>query len=1337
MKPPRLHKISLYSLLFLTAALTLQGNAQAAAGEVVHFSLINADTDRPITGYDPIVPGALLNLETLPARNLNIRANVSGFVESVKFSVPGDVNNGRVDSVAPYALAGDRRGDYRPWTPKAGTYTLTATPYSKNRAGGIAGVPGSLTFTVPAGPSDDTAPAVGITSPANGATLSGTIQVMVTATDNVGVIQVDFYLDGSFAGTNIIAPFTSTWDTTQEADGSHVLQARAKDAAGNAGSSSSITVTVDNVIEPPAPAPGVVPSNYFIELVEGKSASLTTHAIFSLTAGTPLPKGASWTQPESGHRMTRITDAIETPMAFVDQSSDLYRPGQGLYNGYSRYTNVNVTGEYVLAFGTNQTAYLYKLSDQSYVRKIVRSGGSSIGESSDPRWDLSGAPGTAYHIYYHSGSRVYKQNALDYDSQGRPNSEVTVYDFGFSVIADDHMDQSLDARYRANRLSNSTRVILDMKPADGGLPRVLPGMITSDGGVDISPDGKWFFGSGQYYRIEDLAKGNNAPYSAIPTTSWGHDGWAYDYSGASVHVYQDNKTDWFCAFNPGTRKLTKILHMSETGWPIGQHMGRVYTSNKKGWLLWASYSADRTYWSSEQLMMIEILPQAQHPRIWRLGTQCNTWGWPGGSKIIWYFAEAFASLDYSGNNVYWGANWMTSTDPIVSDNLELYRMELPPDWAEKLEQDRLNSMMNGQPAQVDLNRGPMLDPLEDLWVEPSTQINFTLSGFDPDGDALVYSATGLPLGATLNNNTGTFSWTPSSTQEGSYSIAFTVTDGHYADSQSKKVIVDGTAPALVAVRPYLQTQDSTFMKVVFDEALEKVQANAISHYSIAAEGAAQGVTVISAGQTINPSVVLLQTTPHTYNTSYRLTVTGVTDLMGHLIGASNSAAYSIDPSVEDYAVVIPYVRGNMGATENFDPALYSPATMHQNESFLDPQYNATIKKVTDYRDESLTSAYNMPSSPRFTAMNSDQTLFFTVTSSGSRCYRSSDNVLAASRSFTPGEKSTLRWDYSGSYPSKMYYVSGVKFMQWDVAVNSVMEIINFASDPVFTTTFPAAASLSSGSLRGDSSSDSRYWAWMVQNAAGGCLGAITFDKQAKQILGTLDYNKYIALGGHYGDAAARTIPSVGLVEISPLASKVIWASAHRWGGSDDPYQLEFKTVFDDPHAWDLNFTNPVKIAEIEGKSGWGFGSAGQELYLYYDSRSDFIRAVDILAGSSVAVMATADFGYQNWHFGKIYNPDKRGWFLLLLYSGSGAAWYNNELIMVEIKSYDLHPRIWRIADTYSKLMGNEYEQGAPSLDLTANTILWGARYINTAASDGHVDTYKIDLPDDWHIRFAR
>jgi thermitase len=95
--------------------------------------------------------------------------------------------------------------------------------------------------------SDTTAPTAAISSPANTATVAGTINVSVVATDEVGVAQTELYLDSALFATTTAPPFSFAWNTTQASGGGHTLQAMAYDAAGNRGASAPVTVTVNNI----------------------------------------------------------------------------------------------------------------------------------------------------------------------------------------------------------------------------------------------------------------------------------------------------------------------------------------------------------------------------------------------------------------------------------------------------------------------------------------------------------------------------------------------------------------------------------------------------------------------------------------------------------------------------------------------------------------------------------------------------------------------------------------------------------------------------------------------------------------------------------------------------------------------------------------------------------------------------------------------------------------------------------------------------------------------------------------------------------------------------------
>jgi hypothetical protein len=78
--------------------------------------------------------------------------------------------------------------------------------------------------------------------------VSGATTVTASASDNVGVTRVEFYLDGVLQSTDTTSPYSWSWTTTSASNGSHSVVAKAYDAAGNVGTSPAVTVTVSNVV---------------------------------------------------------------------------------------------------------------------------------------------------------------------------------------------------------------------------------------------------------------------------------------------------------------------------------------------------------------------------------------------------------------------------------------------------------------------------------------------------------------------------------------------------------------------------------------------------------------------------------------------------------------------------------------------------------------------------------------------------------------------------------------------------------------------------------------------------------------------------------------------------------------------------------------------------------------------------------------------------------------------------------------------------------------------------------------------------------------------------------
>jgi len=96
---------------------------------------------------------------------------------------------------------------------------------------------------------DTTAPTVSLTAPTASATVSGaSVSLTATASDNIGVAGVSFYVDGVLQGSeDTTSTYGIVWDSTATTSASHSAFAVARDTSSNYATSTSISFTVDNV----------------------------------------------------------------------------------------------------------------------------------------------------------------------------------------------------------------------------------------------------------------------------------------------------------------------------------------------------------------------------------------------------------------------------------------------------------------------------------------------------------------------------------------------------------------------------------------------------------------------------------------------------------------------------------------------------------------------------------------------------------------------------------------------------------------------------------------------------------------------------------------------------------------------------------------------------------------------------------------------------------------------------------------------------------------------------------------------------------------------------------
>lgn len=159
----------------------------------------------------------------------NAATGMAGYVV-YRSDLPGGTRVGRVTD---YIDAGLQPG-------ASYSYQVAAV----DTVGNISAKSRPISVTLPsAGVAADTvAPTIRISSPLSGSVVTGPTTVEAAATDNVAVSRVEFRIDAVLLFTDAEAPYQYAWDI-HDVVGSHIVEARAIDEAGNTRTASAVVQT--------------------------------------------------------------------------------------------------------------------------------------------------------------------------------------------------------------------------------------------------------------------------------------------------------------------------------------------------------------------------------------------------------------------------------------------------------------------------------------------------------------------------------------------------------------------------------------------------------------------------------------------------------------------------------------------------------------------------------------------------------------------------------------------------------------------------------------------------------------------------------------------------------------------------------------------------------------------------------------------------------------------------------------------------------------------------------------------------------------------------------------
>ncbi len=753
---------------------------------VVSLTLYNADTNSPISGFNPMPTNAEINLTELPTQNLNIVASTSpAIVGSVRFSYDGN-NTYHIENAAPYALAGDVQGNFSPWTPSLGQHTLTVTGYSASNTGGDAGNPYTISFNVTNTTSgtNNRAPEL---SPIGDRSI-GENQSLV-----VGINGSDPDGDSMNYWTSTLPPGAAfanqafTWMPTYDQAGVHSITFYVSD--GSLLDSETIDITVTNINRPPIW--NSLPNQQVAE------AQLLT---FSVSATDPdgdtinysvenLPAGATFVNQTFSWTPGNNASATNLVTFIADDGED------------EDYLPINIT-----VAQSNQPPVLEPIGNK-VVNENEAVGITLIATDGDND-DLS------YHIGELPEGAVFEGNVFtwipNYDQAGE-------YEIGFGVFD----GQVFDTEQITLTVNNTNRspvmseidnissleqdaisITVNVVDDDGdelsysaeGL-NFLPGALFENNEFTWTPD---YDAAGVYQVTFSVTDGSLSDSQAVTLTI------------ANLNrppVFEDVSNQQIGVDQPFTLSLSAtdpdddpIVYTAE-GLPSGAQL----IGNQFSWTPQAGdvgnhpiqFIAGDGVDEEKMLVTISVENGNIAPVFEPISSPVINENETINFSVMAIDADV---VTYSVQNLPAGASFV---DQIFSwspdyDAAGTYSVTFVASDGE------FDTLFPVTITVNNTNRAPEFTPVNNQFVDQFSTLTLPLTAIDPDGDPVELTMETIPSGASFNS--GLFTWTPGEDQNGQTKLTVKASDGELESQTTFDVYVlavnlDTIAPAVSHVSP--------------------------------------------------------------------------------------------------------------------------------------------------------------------------------------------------------------------------------------------------------------------------------------------------------------------------------------------------------------------------------------------------------------------------------------------------------------------------------------------------------------------------------------------------------
>ncbi|MCE5213639.1 MAG: Ig-like domain-containing protein [Methanobacterium sp.] len=659
-----------------------------------------------------------------------------------------------------------------------GPYTITATAYD------YLGNNSSYTMTLY---TDSTSPTVVVWYPGDGATVSGNIDILVNASDfESGMNYVEFYVDSVLIGTDSDGPdfagnWSCNWDTTILLDGSYTITAVAYDMVGYY-VTDNITVTVDNtgptvVITDPSDGSSV--SGVVNIIATASDVSGVSHVQFSTPSG-------EYTDSDG----TDGWSCSWNTLGLIDGSYSITA---------TAYDTLGNSANYTINLDVDNTNPVVDITNPAY--------GTTVNGSVPITANASDASGVAYvEFYYNNGSNVLiytDNNGLDgwscnWDTTSLSDGLYGIVAYAYDVAGNSTSDYTYVIL--VNTAPDTTPPIVNINPASGTYTYAINVTLTSEPDATIQYSlngGAWtnYTGpinlntNGPYtitYHATDLAGNTSTDTTAnytinIPPASNS----PVMNVIADKTVYENQSLEFMIlAYDPNFDPLTYTVTNLPAGATFNAALKKfIWTPNfDQAGVYIVTFTVSDGVLSDSKSVNITVLNTNRAPVLGSIGNQNvgvnNTLNIilngtdPDGNPLIYTVSGLPAGATIIGNTFTW--------TPGPSDRGTYTAIFRVSDGV----------LTDSKIVTIKVDGAPLLGTITDQTVNENDTLSFTISGTDPDGDALTYSVTGLPSGAVFDPVSRTFTWKPTYDQYGVYPVTFNVSDGTLTTSKTINITVN-------------------------------------------------------------------------------------------------------------------------------------------------------------------------------------------------------------------------------------------------------------------------------------------------------------------------------------------------------------------------------------------------------------------------------------------------------------------------------------------------------------------------------------------------------------------